>query len=59
MESDQEMAKQLHAEYLEEMEEEKKAKDPKRKFGCIYCEYKALTSVGLKKHLNKEHPYKD
>ena len=53
------MAKQLLAEYLEEMEEEKKAKDPKRKFVCIYCEYKALTSVGLTKHLNKEHPYKD
>ena len=53
------MAKQSHVEYLEEMEEEKKAKDPKRKFGFMYCEYKALTSVGLKKHLNKEHPYKD
>ena len=53
------MAKQLHAEYLEEMGEEKKYKDSKRKFGCICCDFKALTSVGLKKHLNKEHPYKD
>ena len=50
-ESDQEKAKQLHAEYVEEMEEEKKAKDPKQRFGDIYCEFKALTSVGLKKQL--------
>ena len=53
------MEKELYADYLEEMEEEKKNKDPKRKFGCSYCGFKALTSLGLTKHLNKEHPYKD
>ena len=53
------MARLLHAEYLENIEQEKKMKDPKRKFGCDYCDFRAITSVGLKKHLNKEHPYKD
>ena len=58
-ESDKDMAKLLHAEYLDSIEQEKKMNDPKRKFGCNYCDFRAITSVGLKKHLNKEHPYKD
>ena len=58
-ETDQEMANVLLKEYNEELEEEKKNKDPKRKFACDLCDFRALTSVGLKKHLNKVHPYKD
>ena len=53
------MASTLYAEHLEEIAEKQKANDPKRKFACDYCDFKALTSMGLKKHLNKEHPYKD
>ena len=62
-ESDQEMAKILNTEYLENMEaeekEEIKVKDPKRKFACGYCDFSALTPLGLKKHLKKVHPYPD
>ena len=57
------MATLLNAECLENMEaeekEEIKVKDPKRKFSCGYCDFGALTPLGLKKHLNKVHPYPD
>ena len=29
----------------------------KKKFVCDYCDFRAMTPLGLKKHLNKEHPY--
>ena len=29
----------------------------KKKFACDLCGFKAMTALGLKKHLNKVHPY--
>ena len=58
-ESDSEYAKTLFVEYQEELAEKEKFKDPKRKFKCDLCDFTAITTIGLKKHLNKVHPYKD
>ena len=33
------------------------AEEKKKKFPCKYCDFRAMTPVGLKKHLNKVHPY--
>ena len=52
-------AKNLYVDYQGEIAERKKFQDPKRKFKCDLCDFRALTAVGLKKHLNKVHPYKD
>ena len=35
------------------------AEEKKKKFPCNYCDFRAMTPVGLKKHLNKVHPYPD
>ena len=35
------------------------ADEKKKKFPCEYCDFRAMTPVGLKKHLNKVHPYPD
>ena len=35
------------------------AEEKKKKFPCSYCDFRAMTPVGLKKHLNKVHPYPD
>lgn len=35
------------------------AEEKKKKFPCGYCDFRAMTPVGLKKHLNKVHPYPD
>ena len=58
-ESDSEFAKRLFPDYQEEQAERQKANDPKRKFKCDLCTFRAMTAVGLKKHLNKVHPYPD
>ena len=58
-ESDSQYARTLYTEYQEELAEKQKFNDPKRKFKCDLCYFRALTAVGLKKHLNKVHPYKD
>ena len=58
-ESDSEFAKRLFSDYQEEQAEREKANDPKRKFKCDLCSFRAMTAVGLKKHLNKVHPYPD
>lgn len=55
--SDCDQAKISFQEYsleLKEMEKEKK-----KKFKCDLCDFRALTALGVKKHLNKEHPYPD
>jgi len=56
-ESDCEQAKLSHEEYLRELKEMQQAK--KKKFKCDLCDFRAMTAVGLKKHLNKQHPYPD
>ena len=33
------------------------AEEKKKKFPCDYCDFRAMTPLGLKKHLNKVHPY--
>ena len=33
------------------------AEEKKKKFPCEYCDFRAMTPLGLKKHLNKVHPY--
>ena len=33
------------------------AEEKKKKFPCDYCDFRAMTPLGLKKHLNKIHPY--
>ena len=33
------------------------AEEKKKKFPCDYCDFRAMTPLGLKKHLNKVYPY--
>ena len=34
-------------------------KEKLKKFKCHMCDFKAMTSLGVKKHLNKQHPWKE
>jgi len=52
---DRQQANISHQQYLEELKESEQEK--KKKFECDLCSFRAMTAVGLKKHLNKQHPY--
>ena len=54
---DREQANTSYQEYLEELKESEQ--EQKKKFKCDLCSFRAMTAVGLKKHLNKQHPYPD
>ena len=34
-------------------------KEKLKKFKCDMCDFRAMTSLGVKKHLNKQHPWKE
>ena len=57
-------------EFLRQQErvvEEEKVEVPKsdpekeklKKFKCEMCDFRAMTALGVKKHLNKQHPWKE
>ena len=34
-------------------------KEKLKKFKCEMCDFRAMTALGVKKHLNKQHPWKE
>ena len=59
----EEWRKEFENEVLIEEPVEKPKTDPEKeklkKFCCGLCDFRAMTSMGLKKHLNKQHPWKE
>ena len=43
----------------EEASKKELEKDKLKKFKCEMCDFRAMTSYGVKKHLNKQHPWKE
>ena len=50
-------------EYEKVPEQVEKMCDPEKeklkKFKCEMCDFRAMTALGVKKHLNKQHPWKE
>ena len=54
---DRQHANISYQQYLEDLKESEQEK--KKKFVCDLCSFRAMTAMGLKKHLKKQHPYPD